>query len=150
MFFFNDIISCIVISTNAKIKPKVDLVENNDTFYYIKCTDSDKVKDFIGLCYTRAVLGMNHHYRQLLFSDITGPPIFSTTMSANKFKFIHGNICFDGMSTGKTGGRMISLLQFEKYLKFSTRIVDLQWIQAIISLWTKRYILAVINCFQAV
>ena len=48
--FFNDIISGMVISTNAKNKPKVDLVENNDYFYYIKYTDSDEVKALIGLC----------------------------------------------------------------------------------------------------
>ena len=49
----------------------------------------------------RAVLGMNPHDQQLLFSDITGQQIFSTTMSANRFKFFHGNICFDDMSTRK-------------------------------------------------
>ena len=61
VFFNDDIISGIVISTNSKNKPKVDLVENNDNFYYIKCTDLDEVKAFIGLCYMREVLGMNHH-----------------------------------------------------------------------------------------
>ena len=47
VFFNDDIISGIVISTNEKIKPKVDLVENNDNFYYIKYTDWDEVKAFI-------------------------------------------------------------------------------------------------------
>ena len=80
--------------TNSKNKPKVDLVESNDNFYYIKYTDLDEVKAFIGLCYMREVLGMNHHDEQLLFSDITGSPIFLTTMSAKRFKFLYGNICF--------------------------------------------------------
>ena len=44
-------ISDIVKSTNARVEPMVDLVENNSKYYYIKYTDSDEVLAFIGLFY---------------------------------------------------------------------------------------------------
>ena len=74
--FFNDgIISGIVTSTNAKIKPEVNLVENNDNFYYIKYTDSDEVKAFIGLLHesstwnepSRSATSVQWYYRSTNF-----------------------------------------------------------------------------------
>ena len=101
VFFTKVMISDIVKSTNAKVKPMVDSVKNNSKFYYIKYTDSDEVLAFIGLCYMRGVLGINHYNYSLLFNDIVGPPIFVSAMSANRFSFLHANICFDNISTRK-------------------------------------------------
>lgn len=47
----------------------------------------------------RGALGINHHSYQLLFSDVVGPPIFSSTMASNRFSFLHANICFDDIDT---------------------------------------------------
>ena len=46
-------------------------------------------------------LGMNSHYYQLLFNEISGPGIFSSTMSMNRFDFLHENISFDDFMTIK-------------------------------------------------
>ena len=71
-------------------KQKVDLVENNDNFYYIKYTDSDEVKAFIGL--------LHESDQQILFSDITGPQFFQQPCQQKDLYFFMKIFVFDDKS----------------------------------------------------
>ncbi|XP_018020533.1 uncharacterized protein LOC108676889 isoform X2 [Hyalella azteca] len=98
-FISDDMVTAIVDATNIKIKPKIIETVNKKELYYIRYTDSEEIKAFIGLCYMRGALGITHLNAQLLFSEVVGPPIFVTTMSANRFGFLLDNICFDDINT---------------------------------------------------
>ena len=66
---------------------------------YTKNTCSSEILAFIGLLYLRGLLGLNNHDVAILFNDLTGNPVFGSTMSKNRFKFLFSNISFDDFET---------------------------------------------------
>ena len=66
---------------------------------HLKCTDAIELKAFMGLFYYRGLYNLTFHSLDILFSKFDGPPVFSATMSSNRFKFLLWNLCFDDVAT---------------------------------------------------
>ena len=66
---------------------------------HLKCTDAIELKAFMGLFYYRGLYNLTFHSLDILFSKFDGAPVFSATMSSNRFKFLLWNLCFDDVAT---------------------------------------------------
>ena len=62
---------------------------------YAKLIDIVDLRAFLGIAYIRGLYHMNGHQIDTLFSDIHGHPVFSATMSRQRFQFILANLTFD-------------------------------------------------------
>ena len=67
---------------------------SDSRYCYFGKTDEAEMAAFIGLMYLRGLLSLNTHATEVLFGDKTGYPVFSATMSKNRFKFLSSNIMF--------------------------------------------------------
>ena len=103
LFLSDDIISEIVLRTNEKIESFRQTVDpkifEGDKCPYLKETNAAEIYAFIGLVYARGLQGQNSVRTELLFSENYGHPIFSATMSKNRFKIFFSKISFDGFET---------------------------------------------------
>ena len=100
-YFSDDLISELVNSTNKRIQNMMEIAHERRSLYYQQFTDGTEIKAFIGLVYMRGVLQFNHLNLRVLFSEKVGPPIFTATMSINRFLFLHANLTFDDIDTRK-------------------------------------------------
>ena len=123
LFFTKAMVNRIVCHTNKKIlsvrNGLTDETLSDDRYTYIGDTTSEEITAWIGLLYLRGLLCLNNHSTESLFSDKTGHPVFSATMSKNRFKFL---IATSGLMMKKreeTDGEVIVLPLFEKCLKCS-------------------------------
>lgn len=97
-FFSDDIINKIVHATNLRIKNIHEKLGEKDPPYYLNICDAREIKSFIGLSYVRGLMNMNHMDINILFNKFIGLPVFSSTMSINRFNFLHANITFDDIT----------------------------------------------------
>ena len=92
-----------VVHTNEKITAFWNKVSSeilqNDKYTYIHTTDIAEVYVFMGLIYARGLLSLNNVSAEKIFSDSYGHPIFTATMSKNRFRFLYQCISFDDYST---------------------------------------------------
>lgn len=70
-----------------------------DRLSYMQLTSPSEIKAFIGLMYLRGLLGQNHWNHKRLFQEQIGHPIFSATMSRDRFVFLCKMIKFDNPET---------------------------------------------------
>ena len=78
---------CVVEKTNLRINRYLRNLQQykqhateSDKYTWLKETDKSEIRAFIGLLYMRGLLGLNHHYVELLFSKHPGPDVFGATM----------------------------------------------------------------------
>ena len=99
LFFSDEIVHEIVVHTNEKITTFRNNFSNeilqNDTL----TTDITEVCTFVGLIYARGLLGQNNVPAEKIFSYSYGHPIFTATMSNNRFRFLYQCTSFDDYST---------------------------------------------------
>ena len=85
--------------TNEKIESFRQIVDpkifEGDKCPYLKETNAVEIYTFIGLLYARGLQGQKSDRTELLFSESYGHPIFSATMSKNRFKFLFSKISCD-------------------------------------------------------
>ena len=62
---------------------------------YVKLINIVDLRAFLGIVYMRGLYYMNGHRIDNLFSDIHGHPVFSATISRQRFQFILTNLTFD-------------------------------------------------------
>ena len=89
----------IISNTNAKIQH----IKDNLPWYYnrsdknpfIRHLDERELYTYIGLHYARSILGQSMQSYKMLFSETSGHPVFSTTMSKHRFYFLYTVLSFD-------------------------------------------------------
>ena len=103
LYFTNELVSSIVSCANKKIRRTLsiaeDLIAQNSRYSYMKETTVEEMYAFIGLYLYRGLYKLNTLSVDKMFSNQYGPPIFSATMSRNRFVFIRANLCFDDKTT---------------------------------------------------
>ena len=75
------------------------MTENRKDYLYCRETDEVEMAAFFGLFYVRGLLQQNYWERDRLFSDLTGHPVFTATMSRNRFSFLNRHFCMDDPGT---------------------------------------------------
>ena len=91
----------IVIETNRKIEETMMQLQSmlaadsSSTYGYIRLTNPSEVSALIGIIYMRGLLGQAHQGTNAMFHEIFGYPVFSATMSRNRFKFLTADISFE-------------------------------------------------------
>ena len=99
MFLSDELIHEIVVHANEKISAfrnnLLNKILQNDKYTYVRTTDIAEVYAFIGQIYARELLGQNNVSAEKIFSDSYGHPIFTATMSKNRFRFLYQCISFD-------------------------------------------------------
>ena len=102
LFFTDKICKKIVFYTNKHIEKTLSNLPP-DTDYskcpYLKEIDTEDLHATIGLMYFRGLFNQNNKNCRLLFGDKYGQPVFSATMSRNRFLFIVANLRFDDEET---------------------------------------------------
>ena len=93
----------IVRETNNEIQRLRDTLPpeyvNNPKITYLGDTNLAEIAALIGLIYYRGLLGLAMHKTEVLFSEEFGHPVFSATMSKNRFKFLIARLRFDDRDT---------------------------------------------------
>ena len=98
----------IVIETNQKIEETMMQLQSmlaadsRSRYGYIRLTNPSEVLALIGIIYMRGLLGKVHQSTSTMFYEIFGNPVFSATMSRNRFKFLIAHISFDDHTTHPT------------------------------------------------
>ena len=96
--------SLIESKTNEKIRKRTEaLTKHKEHFFdsWIKPTNIFELRALIDLLYFHGVFRMNHHSLNVLFSDKTGPPVFSVTMSRDRKKILLSTLTFDDPESRK-------------------------------------------------
>ena len=92
-----------MVHTNEKITAfrnnLLNEILQNDKYTFIHTTNIAEVYTFIGLIYARGLLGQNNVAAEKMFADSYGHPIFTATMSSNRFRFLYQCISFDDYPT---------------------------------------------------
>lgn len=105
LFFSDEMISLMVEHTNKKIQEtrktlaEETLKKKGPTY---RDTTQDEMNAFLGLMYTRGLLGQNLHSAQRVFHEKTGHPVFSATMAQSRFATLHSHLSFDDAETRAT------------------------------------------------
>ena len=76
--------------------------DSSSRYGYIRLTNLSEVLALIGMIYMQALLGQGHQSTNAMFHEIFGNPVFSATMSRNRFKFLIAHISFDNHTTRST------------------------------------------------
>ena len=92
-------VQLIISNTNAKIQH----IKDNLPWYYnrsdenpfIRHLDERELYTYIGLHYARSILGQSMQSYKMLFSETSGHPVFSATMSKHRFYFLYTVLSFD-------------------------------------------------------
>ena len=101
-FITRDIIHKVVNYTTLKIEKLVaELPDDfdNNKYPFIKPTIPSEISAFVGLFLYRGLYKLNTISINKLFSTNYGPPIFSATMSRNRFTFLLANLAFHDQTT---------------------------------------------------
>ena len=72
---------------------------SSSRYEYVRLTNPLKVLALIGVIYMRGLLRQVHQRTNAMFHEIFGNPLFSATMSRNRFKFFVSYILFDNHTT---------------------------------------------------
>ena len=104
LFFTADIVQSIVLHTNTKVQNTLsklpdNLVTQDSRYSYMKEVTVEEIYAFIGLYLYHGLYKLNTLSVDKLFFNDFGPPIFSATMSRNRFVFIRAHLSFDGKTT---------------------------------------------------
>ena len=79
-----------------------------------------EVLALIGRIYMRGLLGQAHQSTNAMFHEIFGNPVFSATMSRNRFKFLIAHISLDDHITHPTPWQHDKFAAFRKiFIKFN-------------------------------
>ena len=70
---------------------------NDSKYSFLHDTSTSEMLAFVGMIYSRGLLGLANHTVDVLFNNTTGNPIFGATMSKNRFLLSH--ISFDDTAT---------------------------------------------------
>ena len=97
--FPDEMVQLIISNTNAKIQH----IKDNLPWYYnrsdenpfIRHLDERELYTYIGLHYARSILGQSMQSYKMLFSETSGHPVFSATMSKHRFYFLYTVLSFD-------------------------------------------------------
>jgi hypothetical protein len=103
LFITDEMLEVVVMRTNermdALIESNPELLANDNLRqkdqYHMTHINIIELKAFIGLQYLRGLMQLNYQDYDRLFEDKIGHPIFSATMSKNRFKWINRMITFD-------------------------------------------------------
>ena len=76
--------------------------DSSSRYRYIRLTNPSEVLAIIGIIYMRGLLGQAHQGTNAMFHEIFGNPVFSATMSRNRFKFLIAHISFDDHASRPT------------------------------------------------
>jgi len=102
-YFTEEAFGKLVHLTNPRIQETVDAMnipeEQMHRYTYIGETTVSEMRALIGLIYYRGLYGMNQFSTSILFSPRHGPPVFSATMSRQRFAFLLSHLCFDDYPT---------------------------------------------------
>ena len=104
LFFTADIVQSIVLHTNTKVQNTLsklpdNLVAQDSRYSSMKEVTVEEIYAFIGLYLYHGLYKLNTLSVDKLFSNDFGPPIFSATMSRNRFVFIRAHLSFDDETT---------------------------------------------------
>ena len=108
IFFLPEMLTKLTKCTNIHIASFLDelplakrrkMKENRKDYLHVKETDEIEMAAFIGMFYIRGLLQQNYWERDRLFSDLTGHPVFTATMSRNRFSFLNRHFCMDDPGT---------------------------------------------------
>ena len=108
LFFTKTMLDIIVIETNRKIEETMMqlqsmlAVDSSSRYGYIRLTNPSEVLALIGIIYMRGLLGQAHQDTNVMFHKIFGNPVFSATMSRNRFKFLIAHISLDDHTSRPT------------------------------------------------
>ena len=98
----------IVIETNRKIEETMVQLQSmlaadsSSRYEYIQLTSLSEVLVLIEMIYMRGLLGQEHQSTNAMFHEVFGNPVFSATMSRNRFKLSVVYISFDNHPTRPT------------------------------------------------
>ena len=76
--------------------------DSSSRYGYLRLTNPSEVLALIGMIYMRGLLGQAHQGTNAMFHKIFGNPVFSATMSRNRFKFLIAHISFDDRTSRHT------------------------------------------------
>lgn len=102
LFFSDEMIDLVVRHTNKKIDEtrkslQAETLSKKGPTY--SPTTTEEVTAFLGLMYTRGLLGQNLHSAQRVFHEKTGHPVFSATMAQSRFALLHSHLSFDDIES---------------------------------------------------
>lgn len=102
LFITPKMIESILHYTNVRINKLIeslsDELKESGKYPFLKPLDIEEFIAFLGLCYYRDLWQQNKMKVSLLYRE-SGPPIFSATMSRDRFTFIMKNRTFDNQDT---------------------------------------------------
>ena len=109
LFFTESMISTITKHTNESIArytwdtdrdtdSQANLTQSSK-YTWVRLTDSVEMKAYIGLCYLRGLFQQNNWDYKRIFANMIGHPVFSATMSANRFCFLNRHFSMDDAET---------------------------------------------------
>ena len=105
LFFDQRMIALIVTETNNEIQRVRDSLPpdfvNSPKVTYLHDTTISEIYALFGLMYYRGAFGQGMHNVDIVFSEKYGHPVFSATMSRNRFKFLRSKIRFDNREERK-------------------------------------------------
>lgn len=99
LFFTPEMVQTVVDYTNVRVAKRAVNVVISDKDSHFGPTDSIEIHALFGLMYFRGLLGLSNHRYTILFAEKTGHPIFSGTMSRNRFSLLHSCLSFDDEGT---------------------------------------------------
>ena len=118
LFISHEMLAEVLHHTNKKIDSllaKLPADFKKDFKYsFVKQVSKMELKSFIGLSLYHGLYKLNIMGIRKLFSDSSGPLVFSAVMSRNRFAFILHNFSFDDESTRAERWKRIGLLRFLK------------------------------------
>ena len=123
LFSTKTMLDIIVIETNRKIEETMMQLQSmlaadsSSRYGYIRLTNPSEVLALIGIIYMRGLLGQAHQDTNAMFHEIFGNPVFSATMSRNRFKFLMAHILFDDHASRPTRWQHDRVVAFAKFLK---------------------------------
>ena len=117
-FFTKLMLDIIVIETNQKIDETMVKIRSmlaavsSSRYGYVRVTNPLEVLALNGMSYMRGLLGQAHQNTNAMFHEIFGNPVFSATMSKNRFKFLIARISFDNHTTHPTREQLARFAAF--------------------------------------
>lgn len=97
-FITPNMVESIVNNTNRKIQSIIDShpsANDSNKYQYLKTTTPEEIHAFFGMLYLRAVLKQNLMSVNRLYQHQHSNPLFTATMSQNRFEFLFRVLQFD-------------------------------------------------------
>lgn len=124
LYFTPEIVNNILLCTNRKIRRTLsklpdNFLTQNSRYSYMKETSVEEIYAFIGLYLYRGLYKLNCISAHRLFSNQYGPPIFSATMSRNRFFLYVQTFVLTTRQQEMKDGNMTVLRQCVMFLNLS-------------------------------